>query len=120
MGSMPLAAPFSSERSFLRSDLGLVVLGGELDISTAPQFKSDLCALVDEGVKDIVVDLNEVTFIDSTALGVLIGGVRRVRSAGGVIVLVATGRAVVRALALTGLDRVFTICATREQALATL
>lgn len=120
MADAPLAAPFSSERSMLRSDLGLVVLEGELDISTAPRFKADLYALVDEGARDIVVDLTAVTFIDSTALGVLIGGVRRVRPAGGSIVLVVDGRAVRRALALTGLDRVFTICDTREQAVATV
>lgn len=120
MGDVPLAVPFSSAGSMLRADLGLLVLEGELDISTAPRFKADLYALVDEGAKDIVVDLAAVSFIDSTALGVLIGGVRRVRPAGGSIVLVTDGRAVKRALALTGLDRVFTVCDTREQAVATV
>jgi len=98
----------------------LVVLTGEVDISTAPRFKDDLVALVEEGVTHIVVDLTAVTFIDSTALGVLIGGVRRLHAGGGQLILVATGRPVLRALTLTGLDKVFTICASREQAVAAL
>jgi anti-sigma B factor antagonist len=120
MTQLPPGITFSSQRGHLREDVGLVVLSGEVDISTAPRFKDDLVALVDEGVTHIVVDLIGVTFIDSTALGVLIGGVRRLHPGGGRLVLVATGRAVLRALTLTGLDQVFTICATREQAVASL
>ena len=120
MTQQPLGIPFSSQRGRLRDDVGLVVLTGEVDLSTAPQFRSDLVALVDDGVKHIVVDLLGVTFIDSTALGVLIGGVRRLHPGGGRLVLVADGRPVMRALMLTGLDKVFTICSTREQAIAAL
>jgi anti-sigma B factor antagonist len=118
--STPLGIPFSSERSLLGDDSGLVALSGEVDISTAPRFKEDLLALMDEGVRRIVVDLSEVTFIDSTALGVLIGGVRRLHEREGRLVLVAATRPVLRALTLTGLDRVFTICPTREEAVAAL
>jgi anti-sigma B factor antagonist len=120
MTQLPLGIPFSSQRGRLRDDVGLVVLTGEVDISTAPSFKDDLIALVDEGVTHVVVDLLAVTFIDSTALGVLIGGVRRLHPGGGRLVLVAAGRPVLRALTLTGLDKVFEICATREQAVAVL
>ena len=120
MTQLPPGITFSSQRGHLRDDVGLVVLTGEVDISTAPRFKDDLVALVDEGVTHVVVDLIGVTFIDSTALGVLIGGVRRLHPGGGRLVLVATGRPVLRALTLTGLDKVFTICATREQAVAAL
>jgi anti-sigma B factor antagonist len=116
----PLGIPFSSERSLLSADAGLIVLGGEVDISTAPRFKEDLLALIEGGAHRIVVDLTEVIFIDSTALGVLIGGVRRLHERDGRLVLVAATRPVLRALTLTGLDRVFTICPTREQAVAAL
>ncbi len=61
-----------------------------------------------------------VTFIDSTALGVLIGGVRRVNAAGGGMALVVTSRPVQRVLSITGLDRVFTIHETRDDAIAAL
>ena len=61
-----------------------------------------------------------VTFIDSTALGVLIGGVRRVNAAGGAMALVVTSRPVERVLSITGLDRVFTIHESLEDAIAAL
>ena len=108
----------SSERT--GDGLGIVALSGEVDIYTAPQFKERMLELLDAGVDKLVVDLSSVTFIDSTALGVLIGGVRRVRTAGGAMALVVTSRSVERVLSITGLDRVFTIHATREAALESL
>ena len=108
----------SSERT--GAGLGIVSLSGEVDIYTAPQFKECMLELIDTGVERLVVDLSDVTFIDSTALGVLIGGVRRVHTAGGAMALVVTNRAVERVLSITGLDRVFTIHATREAAFESL
>lgn len=108
----------SSER--LGDDLGVVVLAGEVDIFTAPQFKECLLGLVDDGVTRLVVDLSAVTFIDSTALGVLIGGVRRVHGAGGAMTVVVATRPVERVLSITGLDRVFSLHATRDEAVAAL
>jgi anti-sigma B factor antagonist len=108
----------SSER--LDDDFGVVVLSGEVDIFTAPQFKESLLELLDGGVRRLVVDLSDVTFIDSTALGVLIGGVRRVHGAGGAMTIVVTTRPVERVLSITGLDRVFSLHATREEAVAAL
>ena len=108
----------SSERT--GAGLGIVSLSGEVDIYTAPQFKECMLELIDTGVERLVVDMSGVTFIDSTALGVLIGGVRRVHTAGGAMALVVTNRAVERVLSITGLDRVFTIHATREAAFESL
>jgi len=76
-------------------------------------------ALIDEGAANMVVDLSQVTFIDSTALGVLIGGIKRVHTVGGELVMVARSRPVQKILAITGLDKVFVVCATRDEALAT-
>ena len=104
----------SSERP--SATLGVVVLGGEVDIYTAPRFRECMLELLDDGVVQLVVDLSAVTFIDSTALGVLIGGVRRINSAGGAMSLVVGSRPVERVLGITGLDRVFAIHKTREAA----
>jgi len=111
---------FSVSGERVGDGLGIVALSGEVDIYTAPRFKECMLELLDAGLDRLVVDLTGVTFIDSTALGVLIGGVRRVNSAGGAIALVVTNRAVERVLSITGLDRVFTIHATREAALESL
>jgi anti-sigma B factor antagonist len=101
------------------NDLGVIALSGEVDIYTAPQFKARLNEMLDDGVKRLVVDLSDVDFIDSTALGVLIGGVRSIRAASGQMALVVATRPVERVLSITGLDRVFAICDTREDALKT-
>ena len=100
--------------------VAVIALSGEVDIYTAPRFKERMLELLDSGVTDLVVDLTQVSFIDSTALGVLIGGVRRVNSSGGSMALVVTSRPVQRVLSITGLDRVFSIHATREAAFKAL
>ena len=111
---------FTTQRSLLHDSLGLVELSGEVDLYTAPRFKEDLVGLIETGVEAIVVDLSRVTFIDSTALGVIIGGVKRLRERDGRLVIVAGSRPVVRILGITGLDKVLTVFDTREAALAAL
>jgi len=76
--------------------------------------------LLDGGATGVVVDLSDVTFIDSTALGVLIGGVRRLHEVDGRMALVVATRPVERVLTITGLERVFSIHRTREAAVAAL
>ena len=105
----------SSERP--ADDLGVVIVSGEVDIFTAPRFKECMVELLDDGVRRLVIDLSDVTFLDSTALGVLIGGVRRAHGVGGTMALVVTSRPVERVLGVTGLDRVFAMYPTRAEAL---
>jgi anti-sigma B factor antagonist len=115
-----VTAEFTATSETLDAARGLVSLRGEVDIYTAPRLKERLVELLDAGVTGVVVDLTEVTFIDSTALGVLIGGVRRLHEVDGRMALVVATRPVERVLTLTGLDRVFTIHATRDAAVAAL
>jgi anti-sigma B factor antagonist len=110
--------PFAVQRGTLDDRIGLIALCGEVDISTSPRFKEALQALIDDGLTDVVVDLTEVTFIDSTALGVLVGAVRKLHPLQGRLVVVAEGHAVMRPVTLTGLDRVFTVVPSREEAVA--
>ena len=111
---------FSVSSAHQDGSSGVIVLEGEVDIYTAPRFKESMLELLDAGVQKLVVDLSGVTFIDSTALGVLIGGLRRLRDAGGEMALVVTTSPVERVLTITGLDKVFTIHDTRAAALAAL
>ncbi|HYI79524.1 MAG TPA: STAS domain-containing protein, partial [Thermoleophilaceae bacterium] len=74
--------------------------------------------LIEDGKKYIVVDLSKATFIDSTTLGVLVGGVKRLRPAGGALALVCTDQNITKIFEITGLDRVFPIHATRDEALS--
>ena len=70
--------------------------------------------------KEVVVDFSDTTFIDSTTLGVLVGGVKRLRSNDGQLSLVCSDRNITKIFEITGLDRVFTIYPTRDEAIAKL
>ncbi len=96
----------------------VISLGGEIDLYTAPEFKERMVELIEGGKKNIVVDLSEATFIDSTTLGVLVGGVKRLRPSGGGLALVCTDQNITKIFEITGLDRVFSIQGSREDALA--
>ena len=95
----------------------VVVLGGEVDLYTAPELKQELHRLVAEGATRVVIDMTQTTFIDSTTLGVLLSVVKRVRPEGGTVVLVCPDRNVRRIFEITLLDRVFAIFDSREAAL---
>ncbi len=95
----------------------VIELGGEVDLYTAPEFKERMVELIESGKKQIVVDLSKATFIDSTTLGVLVGGVKRLRPAGGSLALVCTDENITKIFEITGLDRVFPIHSSREEAL---
>ncbi len=99
---------------------GVVLLSvhGEADLHTAPELRERLSRLDDEGVTALVVDLSDVTFIDSMALGVLLGTMKRMRSRGGRFRLVVARPEVRRIFEITLLDRVLAIDSTRAGALA--
>jgi anti-sigma B factor antagonist len=99
------------------SDTHVIELGGEIDLYTAPEFKERMSEIIDEGKTRVVVDLSQATFIDSTTLGVLVGGVKRLRPAGGSLSLVSTDENITKIFEITGLDRVFPIHASRQDAL---
>lgn len=82
---------------------------GEVDVYTAPRFREQLIELVSRGERRIVVDLDGVDFLDSTGLGVLVGGLKRVRTHEGEMVLVCTKSRILKVFEITGLTKVFTI-----------
>ena len=90
----------------------------EVDLYTAPEFKQQLLDVIAKGARDVVVDFTRTTFIDSTTLGVLVGGVKRLRAQDGRLALVCSDRNITKIFEITGLDRVFTIYPTRDEALA--
>lgn len=87
----------------------VVHLQGEVDLASAPQVRRGIYELIDQGHHRIAVDLSSVDFMDSTGLGVLIGSLKRLREAGGSMVLAGIRPAVARVFEITGLDRIFTI-----------
>lgn len=95
----------------------VIELEGEIDLYTAPEFKERMVQVIEQGKKRIVVDFSKATFIDSTTLGVLVGGVKRLRPLGGTLALVCTDRNILKIFEITGLDRVFPIHDSRDDAL---
>jgi anti-sigma B factor antagonist len=101
-------------------DAYVISLSGEVDLYTAPEFKQQLLDVIGKGAKEVIVDFSKTTFIDSTTLGVLVGGVKRLRPAGGSLALVCTDENITKIFEITGLDRVFPIHSSRDDALSAL
>ena len=91
---------------------------GEIDMYTAPQLRELLINLVGTGSYQLVVNLDKVGFLDSTGLGVLVGGLRRVRARDGSLDLVCTQPRILKILWVAGLTEVFGIYETVDQAIA--
>jgi len=117
---MPAEFSLSSEQLDDERDVVAVAVAGEIDLFTAPELKAALTEAVENGRTRIVVDLSETTFLDSTALGVLIGAVKRLRSNDGALSIVNRDATIAKTFEITGLDQIFTIRPTREEAIAAL
>lgn len=96
----------------------VVAASGEIDVAAAPDLRTKLTDLVSEGAVRLVLDLDHVDFIDSTGLGVLVGAVRRARAAEGDVVVVTSNPRVRKVFDVTGLDEVFTIADSVDDAVA--
>lgn len=95
----------------------VIAVTGEIHVSTAPEFSRLLNDVIGAGKTQVVLDLADVDFIDSTGLSVLLNGLRRVTRRGGRMAIVCTNPTVLRLFVITRLDSTFEIVATREQAL---
>ena len=99
-------------------DRVVVAVGGEIDVYTAPKLRDKITELVGAGVYQLVVDLEAVEFLDSTGLGVLVGGLKKVRAHDGSLRLVCTQDRLLKIFRITGLAKVFDIHASAEGAAA--
>lgn len=87
----------------------IVSVGGEIDVYTAPRLRDEITDLVSDGRYHIVIDLEAVEFLDSTGLGVLVGGLKKVRAHDGSLQLVCTQERLLKIFRITGLAKVFVI-----------
>ena len=98
----------------------VIAVSGDADLYTAPEFREKLINAIAGGAKKIVVDLSDATFVDSTMLGVLVDGNKRLQPAGGRLTLACTDRTVRKIFEVTGLDRIFGMHGSRDEALGSL
>ncbi|WP_377640209.1 STAS domain-containing protein [Oryzobacter terrae] len=101
-----------------QGDVTIVSVAGEVDVYTAAQLRAALDEEVAAGHVELVVDLDDVTFLDSTGLGVLVGRLKLVRNQSGWLRLVCANERILRVFRITGLDKVFGIHASLDEALA--
>jgi anti-sigma B factor antagonist len=91
-------------------------VGGELDLYTAPRLSSQVGEIIALGATSLVVDLTETTFVDSTALHVLLDAKKRIRAEGGDLVVVCPSPHVRRIFEVTGVDGLLQLCRSVEVA----
>ena len=94
----------------------VLALAGEIDLAHAPELDDELRALVEEGTTQVIVDLLEVPFLESTGLGVLLKYSRLLRSNGGELTLVTDDVRVMRVIEITGLGQHFHLERTLSEA----
>lgn len=97
----------------------LVAVGGEFDLQAAPEVGRHLTALIRTGKCHLVLDLADATFIDSTALGVLVSAARRAREAGGSFEVTCDNRHILRVFDFMGIEEFFSVYRSREEAALT-
>ena len=91
---------------------------GELDAFTVGQFRETLSELANR--PQLLIDLSEVPFMDSAGLGALIGGIRRVREAGGDVAVACSRPTLARLLHTTGFDRIVPVTESVDDAVSAL
>jgi len=85
----------------------VIKLKGEVDIYTAPSLRETIIDSVERGRYKVAVDLDEVNFLDSTGLGVLVGGLKRVKQHDGELGIICNQESILRIFRITGLTKIF-------------
>jgi anti-sigma B factor antagonist len=104
-------------------DVGILVAGGELDYAATPQLSEQLADHINAGMTRLVLDLSSVTFIDSTAIGALVGAVMRMQERDGgslSVVCAQENRRVLRIFEIAGIESMIAVHYSREEALSAL
>lgn len=96
----------------------VIEVGGEIDVYTAPKLRDTITNVVGGGVYDLIIDLSDVEFLDSTGLGVLVGGLKKVRANDGSLSLICAQDRLLKIFRITGLAKVFEIHPDQATALA--
>lgn len=91
------------------SGVPVIKTSGEIDVYTAPEFKTAINSVIDNGHKDLIIDLTEIDYMDSGGFGTLLGAIKRIRTEGGGIALLNCSDAIVRMLMITRLDDLFPV-----------
>ncbi len=103
-----------------RDDVAVVMADGYVDFDAAPALKQNIVEQIDEGSRHLVVDLSDADFIDSTAIGVLVGALKRLQERGGSLAVVCTNDNIRNVFEIVGLDDMIPMHRSREDAVSAL
>jgi anti-sigma B factor antagonist len=101
---MQLRVDCSSE-----ADTAAITADGEIDLATVNTLRSAITEAMKQGASHLTLDLDRVTYIDSSGLGTLIGAHKRLEASGGSLTIRCSQARILRLLAITGLDRVLSV-----------
>lgn len=100
-----------------KNNYAILDLVGEVDAYTAGRFREIMLRVIEEGSKNIIVSMKNVEYIDSSGLGALVGGLKRVSEKNGRILIICDNPQVKKVFEITGLEKVFQIFPTEPEAL---
>ena len=101
-------------------DIAVIELNGEVDAYTCSRLRETIIEAIENGADNLVVDMKEVDYIDSSGLGTLVGGLKRVSERQGVIAIVCTNPQIRKVFDIPGLVKVFPIFSAEEDAIKQL
>jgi anti-sigma B factor antagonist len=104
------------EKATIMETIPVLRLSGELDLGSVPDVRKAIRGYIEEGLVNFIIDITALDFIDSSGLGVLVGGLARVRERQGEIKLVCANRRILRVFEMTRLTQLFEIYETEEAA----
>jgi anti-sigma B factor antagonist len=99
-----------------RGNATVLTLRGEIDVYTAPRLRQAIVDVVDGGAQHVVLDMEKVDFLDSTGLGVMVEGLKRISGRAGTLSVVATQDKILKIFDITGLNKAFGMFGSVEEA----
>jgi anti-sigma B factor antagonist len=96
-------------------DFMVISLEGEVDVYSASMLREEIINQVDAGEYNVVINLGKVAFLDSTGLGVLVGGLKRVKTHDGQLGIICNQEKILRIFRITGMDKIFPIYSGVEE-----
>lgn len=97
-------------------DVCVLTLSGEVDVYTAPSLRDRLLETIESGCVNVIVHMDEVGFIDSSGIGVLVGALRRAKERSGTVRVVCNRDNVLKTFRILGLDKVFPLFTSLSEA----
>lgn len=101
-----------------RDEIPVLDVVGEIDIYTTPQFKEAVSAAINENKPAIIINMTQVTYMDSSGFGTLLSATKRLRPLNGALYLSGCNDAIQRMLQITRLNTIFGVYANEDEALS--